>query len=94
LVSANGPSTTVRSFPENLTRTPAELGFSPSPPCMIPAFTSSSLNLPIAAMSSMLGICPASDSGVAFTMTITRIRVSPLKTIVFGGKGASSDYDE
>jgi hypothetical protein len=30
--------------------------------------------LPIAAMSSMSGICPASDSGVAFIMTITRIK--------------------
>jgi hypothetical protein len=40
-VSANGPSMTVRSLPENLTRLPLELGWRPSPASMTPAFTSS-----------------------------------------------------
>ena len=47
LVSAKGPSMTVRSLPENLMRAPFELGWSPSPASITPAFTSSSLNFPI-----------------------------------------------
>ena len=43
----NGPSMTVFLPPENLTRAPLELGWSPSPASMTPALTSSSLNLPI-----------------------------------------------
>ena len=50
-VSANGPSITVRFVPENLTRAPFELGCSPSPASITPAFTSSSLNFPISARS-------------------------------------------
>src|SRR6516162_243755 len=40
---------------------------------MMPAFTSSSLKFPIAVTSSLLGITPASESFVAFTITITFI---------------------
>src|SRR5688572_24988203 len=43
---------------------------------MTPAFTSSSLYLPIAASSSSLGMIPASLFFVAFTITITFIAVS------------------
>src|SRR5262245_38265 len=42
---------------------------------MMPAFTSSSLNLPISARSFSLGITPASDFAVALTITMTRIAV-------------------
>ena len=42
-VSANGPSITVRSLPENWTRAPFELGCRPSPASITPALTSSSL---------------------------------------------------
>jgi hypothetical protein len=54
-VSANGPSTTLRSEPLKRTRAPFELGWSPSPASRMPAFASSSLNLPIASSSSVLG---------------------------------------
>src|SRR2546422_5942974 len=50
-VSANGPSITVRLFPENLTRAPFELGLSPSAASSTPAFASSSLYFPIAVRS-------------------------------------------
>ena len=72
-VSANGPSMTVLSAPENLTRFPLEVGWRPSPASMTPAFTSSSLYLPISVRIFSLGICPASDSLLAFTITMTRI---------------------
>src|SRR5262245_242230 len=49
LVSAKGPSITVRLSPENLTRAPLELGCSPLPSSITPAFTISSLNFAIAA---------------------------------------------
>ncbi len=75
LVSANGPSTTVRLAPENFTRAPAEDGFRPSPARMTPALTSSSLNLPMSASSFASGIAPASDSLLALTMTITRMSI-------------------
>ena len=39
----------------------------------MPALTSSSLNLPIAVSSSVLGITPASESLLAFTITMNRI---------------------
>ena len=42
---------------------------------MTPAFTSSSLNLPISASSFSLGITPASEFFVALTITMTRIVV-------------------
>jgi hypothetical protein len=51
LVSANGPSITIRFSPENLTRAPFELGCNPSPASITPAFVSSSLNLPISVSS-------------------------------------------
>src|SRR2546426_265618 len=72
-VSAKGPSTTVRFAPENLTRAPFELGWSPSPASITPAFTSSSLNFPIAARSFSSGITPASESLLALTMIMNRI---------------------
>src|SRR5439155_9224619 len=40
LASVNGPSITVLFAPSNLTRTPLELGWSPSPASITPAFTS------------------------------------------------------
>src|SRR6185312_1945300 len=73
LVSANGPSITVRFAPENFTRAPLELGCSPSAASSTPAFTSSSLYLPIAASRSWLGITPASLSALALTITMNRI---------------------
>ena len=73
----NGPSTTVRLSPENLTRAPLELGCSPSPASIMPAFTSSSLKLPISVSSFWSGITPASESSVALTITMTRIYVPP-----------------
>ena len=72
----NGPSTTVRLPPENLTRRPLALGCRPSPPSITPALTSSSLYLPIAVSSASLGIVPASLFFVAFTITMTFIVVS------------------
>src|SRR5215218_9962859 len=66
-VSVNGPSTTVFWFPLNTTRAPRELGCSPSPASMTPAFTNSSLYLPISANCSVVGITPASLSALAFT---------------------------
>src|SRR5262249_10459479 len=74
--SVNGPSITVRCFPENRTRAPFELGCSPSPASITPAFTSSSLNFPICVRSSWLGRMPASESLLALTITMNRI-VSP-----------------
>src|SRR5258706_9968143 len=73
LVSAKGPSMTVRLAPENRTRAPFELGCSPSPASITPAFTSSSLNFPIAARSFSSGITPASESLLALTMIMNRI---------------------
>ena len=42
-----------------------------------PALTISSLNLPIAVSSSVLGITPASESLLAFTITMNRIVFAP-----------------
>src|SRR5262249_33915726 len=75
LTSVNGPSTTRVAASLNCTRTPLELGCSPSPASMTPALTSSSLYRPITVSISSLGSTPASDSEVAFTSTITRIVV-------------------
>src|SRR5437868_1985556 len=47
----------------------------PSPASMMPAFTSSSLYLPISASSFGSGSLPASESLFAFTITMTRIVV-------------------
>src|SRR5262245_47345313 len=77
LASANGPSITVRLSPENLTRAPLELGWSPSPASITPAFTSSSLKLPIAARSFSSGRTPASVFLSALMMIMNRIAVSP-----------------
>src|SRR5450432_2230945 len=68
-----GPRLTVRSLPGYPTRAPFEVGCRPSPASMTPAFTISSLNLPIAVSNSVLGITPASDSLLAFTITMNRI---------------------
>src|SRR3954470_8540706 len=72
-VSGNGPSTTVRLDPENLTRDPLELGCSPSPASMTPALTSSSLYFPISASNCWLGMTPASESALALIITMNRI---------------------
>jgi hypothetical protein len=77
LASANGPSITSRFEPTKRTRLAAELGLSPSPASITPAFTSSSLYLPMAVSRSALGIFPASEFLVALTITITRIGRSP-----------------
>src|SRR5262249_14080476 len=79
LVSANGPSITIRLSPENLTRAPLELGCNPLPSSITPAFTISSLNFAMAESSSSEGILPASESLVALTITMKRIVVSPLR---------------
>src|SRR4030095_6929491 len=84
LVSANGPSITVRLSPENLTRAPFELGCSPSPASITPALISSSLNLPISVSSSALGRTPASEFLSALTSTMNRIVVSPLVSSCLG----------
>ena len=78
LVSVNGPSVTVLLPPPNLTRTPLALECSPSPASITPAFTRSSLNLPISVRISRLGSTPDSDSLFAFTITMTRMFVSSI----------------
>jgi membrane-bound lytic murein transglycosylase B len=87
LVSANGPSMVVFLPPENRTRLPSLLGWSPSPASMMPAFTSSSLNLPMSASSFSLGITPASEFFVALTITMTRIVVLLLGLGERSGRG-------
>ena len=80
LVSAKGPSITVLCRPENLTRLPFELGCSPSPASITPAFTNSSLNFPMAAnisVFSLVGKIPASEFLSALIITMNRIVVSP-----------------
>src|SRR5882672_9029561 len=77
LVSAKGPSITVRFPFSNFTRAPFELAWSPSPASITPAFTRSSLNFPISASIFSLGRTPASESLLAFTITMNRIVVSP-----------------
>src|SRR5687767_8365051 len=77
LVSENGPSTTVRVAPENLTRAPLELGCRPSPARSTPAFTSSSLNFPISVSRRSLGITPASLASLALTIIMNSLDVSP-----------------
>jgi hypothetical protein len=73
LVTANGPWLTPGCFPEYLIRAPFDVGCRPSPASMTPAFTISSLNLPIAVSISVLGITPASLFSSAFTITMNRI---------------------
>src|SRR5207237_46041 len=77
-VSANGPSTTVRFAPENLTRAPFELGCSPSPASSTPALAISSLKAPISARSSLLGRTPASEFLSALTISMNRMSYLPL----------------
>src|SRR5207253_2267151 len=54
--------------PENLMRKPLELDWSPARSRSTPAFINSSLYLPIAERSSSLGMMPASESLLAFTI--------------------------
>src|SRR2546427_11066245 len=79
LVSVKGPSITVRFPPENRTRLPFELAWSPSAASSTPAFTSSSLYFPISARSFWLGRTPASESLLALTITMNRIGMSPFE---------------
>src|SRR3982074_1257902 len=75
--SANGPSTMLRLFgPSNLTFQPFDVGCSPERSSRTPALDSSSLHLPMVARISSLGICPASESFVAFTIIMNRMVVS------------------
>src|SRR5207247_8496175 len=55
LLSANGPSMTVRFFPSNRTRLPSELGERRPAPITTPALTSSSLNFWYSAIASAVG---------------------------------------
>src|SRR3979409_1771009 len=73
LVTANGPLVTVGSLPAYLIRAPFDVGCPAAPASMTPAFTISSLNLPIAVSNSVLGITPASLFLSAFTITMNRI---------------------
>src|SRR5437870_2154842 len=76
-VSVKGPSIMVRLPPENLMRVPLELGWRPAASRRTPAFISSSLYLPMADRSSSLGILPASESLLAFTIIMNRMVLSP-----------------
>src|SRR6478735_1316354 len=67
LVSANGPSVTVRCLPEKCT---------PAPASRMPALASCSLNSPISRKSSSEGITPFSEFGLALTKTMTRMTCS------------------
>src|SRR5438046_9803661 len=67
---------TVRSLPLKRTFAPLEVGCRPSPASITPDLTSSSLYFVIAPRISVLGISPASDSGLAGTRTLKRIGVS------------------
>src|ERR1700730_18702258 len=80
---------TVRLSPEYLTRAPLELAWSPSPASITPALSSSSLNCPISASSSLLGRTPASLSSLALTSIKNRIVTSPRGVGDFGPSGAS-----
>src|SRR6476620_914885 len=73
--SANGPRLTLPCPLPYLIRAPFAVGCRPSPASITPALTSSSLNLPIAVSSSVLGITPASESLLAFTITMNRIAI-------------------
>src|SRR5258707_6408655 len=69
-------------------RLPLEVGWRPSAARRTPAFTSSSLNLPMLVRSSVLGRMPASESLLALTITMQRIGVSPF---LFGWSWTSLD---
>jgi hypothetical protein len=68
LASVKGPSVTVNCPFWNFTRAPLPLSMRPSPETSTPALISCSLNLPMASMTSLLGITPASLSWLALTM--------------------------
>src|SRR6266545_3549243 len=72
---------TVRLVPEKRTRAPFALDCSPAPSSITPALTSSSLYFTIAASISSDGILPASESLLAFTITMKRIGLSPLGSV-------------
>ena len=74
LDSGNGPLLAA-AWPEPayLMRAPREVGCRPSPALMTPALAISSLNWPIAASISVLGMTPASLSLLAFTITMNFI---------------------
>src|ERR1041385_6940886 len=77
LVSAKGPSTTAVRLPlEYLMRAPLELGCRPLRSSSTPAFISSSLYLAMELRSDSLGITPASDSLLAFTIIMNFMLVS------------------
>src|SRR4029077_15403178 len=78
LVSAKGPSTMARLPPENFRRVPLELGCSPARSRSTPAFSSSSLYLAILLSSSSLGMTPASESLLAFTIIMNFMLFLPL----------------
>src|SRR5712691_13202292 len=78
--SVKGPSITVRFVPENLTRAPFELGWSPSAASSTPAFASSSLYFIMSPRIFLSGRMPASESLFALTITMNRIVISPLLT--------------
>src|SRR5580658_280143 len=67
---------TVRSLPSKRTFAPLEVGCRPSPASITPDLTSSSLYFVISPRPSVLGITPASDSGLPGTRTMKRIGVS------------------
>src|SRR5207247_4783505 len=73
LVSAHGPSMTVRFLPSNRTRLPCELGERRPAPRTTPALTSSSLNFWYSAIASGVGGVAVSLCPPSFASTITRI---------------------
>src|SRR2546427_12954503 len=81
--SVNGPSTTVRFWPEYLTRHPFELACRPEASSKTPACCSSSWYFAISLRIFSCGMTPASESLVAFTIIMNRIVLSPL----FGPRG-------
>ena len=74
---------------ENWMRLPFTLGCRPSPACMMPAFTSSSLNLPMSESSFSLGMTPASLFFVAFTITMTFMSYSLYSVAAWAPNGCS-----
>src|SRR5690349_21746872 len=74
---------TVRSLPLKRTFAPLEVGCSPSPASITPDLTSSSLYFVIAPSISVVGISPASDSGLPGTRIMKRICVSLVNGVGF-----------
>src|SRR5713101_5506998 len=75
--SVKGPSTRVRFGPAYLMRQPFALAWSPEASSSTPAFCRSSWYFAISASIVSCGITPASESGVAFTMIMNRMVLSP-----------------